>query len=451
MTTRPARPPLRDFWHDLPREGKLLLSVVAFQFIGTGLVLPFWVVYLHEIRGFSLDTTGLLLALLPAAGFLIVAPGGALIDRIGPRKTMVASLVMASLGEVTMAFAETVPVAVVGLSLVGASFGLAWPSSQSMVASIVPTGIRQRYFGMNFALLNLGIGIGGVVGGLVANVDRPVTFQVMYLVEACSYVPALVLLLGPLRHAGGPPQHQSHDEGAQAVGYLEVIKRPGVAAITVLSFASAFVGYAQLNAGLPAYARAISQVSTRGLGWAFAANTLVIVLLQLLVLQRIEGRRRTRVVVVMSVLWGVSWLLLSATSLIPGTLGATLLVAACASVFALGETLLQPTIPAMVNDMAPDHLRGRYNAVSSAGFQAASITGPPVAGFLIGHGLGSVYIGLLMAGLVLVVVVSVRLVEPRLSPLANGLRPTSATPTPPQGSVAAPPPAPPVLADDRDW
>ncbi|MEP6816286.1 MAG: MFS transporter [Marmoricola sp.] len=448
MTTRAARPPLRDFWHDLPREGKLLLSVVAFQFVGTGLVLPFWVVYLHEIRGFSLDTTGLLLALLPAAGFVIVAPGGVLIDRVGPRRTMVASLVMSSLGEVTMAFADTVPLAVVGLSLVGASFGLAWPSSQSMVASIVPSRIRQRYFGMNFALLNLGIGIGGVVGGLVANVDRPVTFQAMYLVEACSYAPALALLLGPLRHAGGPSPQEPQHQGTQSVGYLDVIRRPGVAAITVLSFASAFVGYAQLNAGLPAYARAISQVSTRGLGWAFAANTLVIVLLQLTVLQRIEGRRRTRVIVVMCLLWGVSWLLLSATSLIPGTVGATLLVAACASVFALGETLLQPTIPAMVNDMAPDHLRGRYNAVSSGGFQAASIAGPPVAGFLIGHGLGSVYIGLLLAGLVLVVVISVRLVEPRLSPLATGLRPDSVTPDAPRGSVVAPPPAPPVLADD---
>ncbi|MGI9155637.1 MAG: MFS transporter [Marmoricola sp.] len=448
MTTRTTRPPLRDFWDDLPREGKLLLSVVAFQFIGTGLVLPFWVVYLHEIRDFSLDTTGLLLAVLPAAGFLIVAPGGALIDRIGPRKTMLAGLVMSSLGELTMAFAETVPVAVVGLTLVGASFGLAWPSSQSMVASVVPSGIRQRYFGMNFALLNLGIGVGGVVGGLVADVHRPATFQVMYLVEACSYLPALALLLGPLRHAGGPSPRETHDEAAHGVGYLDVIRRPGVAAITVLSFASAFVGYAQLNAGMPAFARAISQISTRGLGWAFAANTLVIVLLQLTVLQRIEGRRRTRVVVVMALIWGVSWLLLASTSLIPGTVGATLLVAACASVFALGETLLQPTIPAIVNDMAPDHLRGRYNAVSSVGFQAASITGPPVAGFLIGHGLGPVYIGLLMAGVVLLVVISVRLVEPRLTPLANGLGGAAETPPPPQGSVSAPPPAPPTASAD---
>jgi MFS family permease len=172
---------------------------------------------------------------------------------------------------------------------------------------------------------------------------------------------------------------------------------------------------------MPAYARAISEVSTRALGWAFAANTLVIVLLQLFVLRQVEGRRRTRVVVVMAILWAVSWMLLGATAWIPGTTGATLLVAGCASVFALGETLLQPTVPAMVNDLAPDHLRGRYNALNSAAFQGASVTGPPVAGLLIGHGLGGVWIGMLLAGVVVVIAVAIRWVEPQLPAAANGV------------------------------
>ncbi len=138
----------------------------------------------------------------------------------------------------------------------------------------------------------------------------------------------------------------------------------------LLSFVSSYVGYSQLNAGMPAFARAVGEVSTRGLGLAFAANTLVIVVLQLFVLQRIEGRRRTRVIAVMGVVWAGSWLLLGATGFVSGTVGATLLVAACASVFAFGETLLQPTIPALVNELAPDHLRGRYNALSSGSLPA---------------------------------------------------------------------------------
>ena len=68
-------PGLTSFWHDLPREGKLLLSVVVLEFLGTGLVLPFHVVYLHEVRGFALSDVGLLLALPALVGFLVVGPG----------------------------------------------------------------------------------------------------------------------------------------------------------------------------------------------------------------------------------------------------------------------------------------------------------------------------------------------------------------------------------------
>ena len=139
-------------------------------------------------------------------------------------------------------------------------------------------------------------------------------------------------------------------------------------------------------------------------------------------LQRIEGRRRTRVIAVMSVVWACSWLLLGATGLVSGTWGATLLVAACASVFAFGETLLQPTIPALTNELAPDHLRGRYNALTSGAFQLAAIIAPPIAGVLIGHGLGSVYIGTLVAGCLLCGFLAVARLEPQLSPEINGVR-----------------------------
>ena len=411
---------LRSFWHDLPREGKLLLSVVVFEFIGTGLVLPFNVVYLHEVRGFALSDAGLLLALPPLIGFLVVGPGGAAIDRWGARRMLIGALVLQVVGNVVLAFASTQAAAAVALLLTGAAFGVTWPGFQAFIAAVIPSELRQRYFGVNFTLLNLGIGIGGLVAGAFVRVDHLPTFQAIYLGDAVSYLPALVLMLVPLRHVAGRVEHH-HEEGTR-VGYLEVIRRPAVASMLALSFASSYVGYSQLNAGMPAYARAVGEVSTQGLGLAFAANTLVIVLLQLVVLQRIEGHRRTRVIAVMGAVWAVSWLLLGATGLVAGTWGATMLVAACASVFAFGETLLQPTVPALTNDLAPDHLRGRYNAASSAAFQLAQIIAPPIAGFLIGHSLHGVYIGTLVLGCLLVGALAVVRLEPQLPPGVNGVR-----------------------------
>ena len=415
---------LSSFWHDLPREGRLMLSVVAVEFIGTGLVLPFWVVYFHEVRGLSLEVVGVLLAVMSAAGVIVAAPGGMFIDRAGPRRAMVVVLIMAMAGNCVVAIADDVPTAVLGVALVGAGFGLGWPASQAMIASVVPSELRARYYGTNFSLLNLGIGIGGIVGGLVVDVDRTGTFQAMYFGDALSYLPSLFLLLVPLRHVGGPARPEPGVEH-ESFGYLAVLRSPAMASITLLGFVAAFVGYAQLNSGMPAYARAIGEVSTQGLGFAFAANTLVIVTLQLVVLQKIEGRRRTRVIALMSLVWAISWGLLAASGLAPGPVTGTLFVAACASVFALGETLMQPTIPAIVNDLAPDHLRGRYNALSAGSFQFASILGPIVAGFMIGHHLHLEFIVLLVAGCALTGWLAVARLEPQLDAKSNGLRPAS--------------------------
>ena len=442
-STKADRPPLASFWRDLPREGKLLLSVVVLQFIGTGLVLPFWVVYLYEVRGFDLGTVGLLLGVIPLGGFLASIPAGVAIDRFGARRVMLVCLTINLAGQLVMTYADTVPLATVGLALNGMAFGVGWPGIQSLIATVIPSEIRQRYFGMHFSLLNLGIGIGGIIGGFAVDVDELWTFQAMYLGDAASYLPALFLLLVPLRHVGGPPVTHDASPDAPRGSYLAVLRGPAVPSLVALTFVSAFVGYGQLNTGLPAYARVVSEVSTRGLGFAFAANTVVIVLLQLVVLQRIEGHRRTRVVVLMSVVWAMSWVLLGGSGFVPGTVGATLLVAACASVFALGETLLQPTLPAIVNDLAPDDLRGRYNALTSSVFQLASVVAPPAAGFFIDRGLSSAYIVTLLAGCAVVAVLSLRL-EPQLSPQANGLRvlpdepgPVTPLPVPP----APPPPA----------
>ena len=57
------------------------------------------------------------------------------------------------------------------------------------------------------------------------------------------------------------------------------------------------------------------------------------------------------------------------------------------ALFALGETMLQPTVPAITNDLAPDHMRGRYNAISAGAFQGGTILGPVVAGVLLQHEL----------------------------------------------------------------
>jgi MFS family permease len=164
----------------------------------------------------------------------------------------------------------------------------------------------------------------------------------------------------------------------------------------------------------------VADASTKLIGVAFAINTATIVLLQLVVIQRIEGHRRTRVLMLMSVVWALSWTLMGIAGLLPGSVVSAVLLSASMGVFALGETFQSPVVPAITNDLAPEHLRGRYNAVGSGVFQVAAVVGPVTAGFLLGHHLSAAFVALLLVGCALMVVMLGRL-ERVISPQANGI------------------------------
>jgi MFS family permease len=412
------RTTLRSFWAQLPREGRWLLSTVAIQLFGRGMTLPFTVIYLHEVRGIGLDVAGALMAWIFTVGVLLTGPGGVLVDKYGARLVTLVACGFHMVGVVILAFAESVPVAIMATTLMGVS-GVTWPAFNSLVAAIVQGPLRVQYFGVNFALVNLGIGLGGVVSGLYVDVHDAQTFTNIYLVDACSLLIPVALLLGPLRHVHARADKPEDDAGVPS-SYWQIARQPAMASLLVLTFIAMFVGYGQMEAGFPAFAREASEVSTRIIGWAFAANTAVIVLAQFLVLRRIEGHRRTRVMMVMTLVWITSWAVLGLTGLVPGTATAAFGVIVFHVLFGLGETMLQPTVPAMTNDLAPDHLRGRYNALSSGVFQMGGIAGPVVAGFLLRHDQGAAYIVLLLAGCASMLYLALVL-ERRVPPRANGV------------------------------
>jgi len=408
------------FWSELPRDGRWLLSTVVVQFFGRGLTLPFTIIYLHEVRGFSLGLSGTLMGLIAVVGLLVTGPAGAFVDRYGARRVMLVGLVFAVAGYTVLALATTPVVAAVGLALFGVQLGVGWPSVNALVATVVDGDLRQRYYGVNFALLNLGVGAGGVVGGLVVDVERPGTFVAAFLVNAATFLAPVAVLLGPLRHLHGRAERP--DDAGAAEGYLSILRRPEVLWLAGLGLLAAFVGYGQMEGGFPAFARQVAEVSTRTIGFAFVVNTVAIVALQFWVMNRVSGRRRTRVLAVMAGVWATAWLLLGVTGIVPGGTTAVVIVLAFHAVFGVGETLMQSTLPALTNDMAPAHLRGRYNALGSGAFQAGTIVGPVAAGFLLEHGLAGVFIGVIVVGCAGIAAMAFA-VGRRITPAVNGVRP----------------------------
>ena len=123
------------------------------------------------------------------------------------------------------------------------------------------------------------------------------------------------------------------------------------------------------------------------IGVIFFFNTSTIVLAQLWILNRIEGRSRTRVMATVGAFWFVFWVILDVALALPEALA---IVSLCVAmiVCALGETMLSPVGPALVNEIAPEHLRGRYNAAAGLAWGVSGTLAPAITALYFNDHLG---------------------------------------------------------------
>lgn len=428
------------------REARLLLLGTLFSAIGRGLTLPFLFIYLTKVRDLDGSTVGLLVGWMGAVSLLLAPVAGSLIDRVGARYVLIPLQFVAASGSLLLAFADSAWIAFAALTVLAIGFSGMFSGHTTILAGLVTPEERQRTFGLSFTLLNLGIGTGGLIAGIFVDESRLSTFQALYFGDAASFlVPSAILLY--LRHVGHRvAKDPVSDEGAAAPkgGYLQVLRDGAFVQFFLFALVLTVVGYAQIEIGFTAFAVNVAEVSARVVSLSFAANTLVIVVLQLFVLRWLEGRSRTRALSVVALIFGLSWVVLGGAGL-AGAAGITAIAIAgvilCSMIFALGETLMSPVMPAITNALATDELRGRYNAMASMVWGISGVIGPVAAGPLIGNGLSTVWLLSAIAGCMVASVLALRL-RHRLTPAQDGREaPTASQPSSAESSPDAAAPA----------
>ncbi|MFI6332213.1 MFS transporter [Micromonospora chersina] len=381
-------------------EARRMLIGTLLSAVGRGLTLPFLFIYLTDVRGLSDTRAGLVIGWFGAVTLALSPLGGTLIDRFGARRVVLPCLAVEAIGTGSLALVDSTATAFGVMTLIAIGSSAIWAGQNTILASLTGDGERQRVFGLNFALLNLGIGVGGLISGAVVDVARPVTFQAIYLLDAVSYLmPGLILLTLPhVGHRLAPDG--AADSGTAPGGYLTVLRDRPFRRLVLFGLVLTTCGYAQIEVGFAAYSVRVVEVSPRVVAWALAGNTVMIVLSQLLVIRRMEGRSRTGALAAVGAVFATAWLVLGAAGVI-GTgnaLLAALGVVACSAIFGFGETMLSPVMPALTNALATDELRGRYNAMSSMIFGISGVIGPVTAGPLIGAAHGRLWVAVVVGG-----------------------------------------------------
>jgi len=287
-----------------------------------GITYPFVVIYLHNVRGFSLGTAGLVLATNGAMSLLASPIAGWLSDRIGGRLTLAGALVLMAAGIGSFPLVREQWHAFVAMAVVGAGNGSFWPSQSTLLAGLAPEARRHAAYALQRVSRNLGIGLGGLTGGLIATTSDPTSFTILFLIDAATFL-GFIAVLPFVPDPELPPV----EEGTRPGRYRDVLRDRLLLGIVALNVAFVSAGYAQMEL-LPAFAKNEAHVSERGIGVIFLVNTLVIVFAQLPIARLLEGRRRMPALALMTVLWATAWLIVLVA-------GATLEAIVAASVFAL--------------------------------------------------------------------------------------------------------------------
>ncbi|AOU78700.1 integral membrane protein [Streptomyces albus] len=389
---------------------------------GIGFTVPFLYVYVAQVRDLGAGTAGVVLGAFAMAALIVLPLTGRTIDRRGPLPVVVLASLVAALGALGLGFATTPFAAVATAAVLGAGTAVIQPALATMIVWCSAPERRTRSFAMQFFLQNLGLGIGGLLGGQIVDEHRAGSFTVLFSIEAAMFLVLAGIAATVRIPASAVLGESAPREEPGARGLRALLGHRAMVQLCVLGFVLFFACYGQFESGLSAYGVEAAGVTPSTLGIALAANTAVIVIAQFAVLRFVERRRRSRVIAAVGILWALAWAFAGYAGLGHGSQAmATAAFISTYALFGLGEAMLAPTVPPLVADLAPEGMVGQYNSAFALVKQLALAVGPAVGGPM-GASLHAPYIGAFLLISLGITALAIRLGR-RLAPVQD--RPAS--------------------------
>ncbi|MCZ4100271.1 MFS transporter [Streptomyces sp. H39-C1] len=359
----------------IPGE-RSMLAAMTVNAVGSGMYLPFTLIFFHHVTGLSFAAVGAVLTVAGLIGLTTLPLAGTAVDRFGARRVQLVLFGVRGLGFALYPFAQSVPAfAVVALvTIIGDG---AFPAvQQSFLGEIARGADRDRLQAASRALSNGGMGAGALLASLVVGFGGDAGFTAAAWLNAASFILS-ALLMWRVR-----PVMVVRDAAAvarQRAGYRLVLRDRPFLGLTAANFLIA-LGYTALPVLYPLYISTWLHGPESLTGAAFTVNTVLCAAGGVLVASfvRRRGARRNRSAALGAVLFAVAF----AGQIVLGTvrpqagwaIGAGLAV--IITVHTIGEMVHNPSAGALAIAAAPDAVRGRYMAAYQFSWQLVRAIAP---------------------------------------------------------------------------
>jgi MFS family permease len=217
LRVSPGQPPLdregrtwpeiaRTAWGtDILKERSYVWLVASrfFFLMGGSILVGFVIAYLKQTHG-QLEqeangTNFVILIIVVLANLIAIIPSARLSDRIGRKPVIYASCVVGCVGLVIAALGPTIPFALIGAGLFGASAGTFLAVDWALITDIIPRASSGRYMGLSNVATSSSSVFAAMTGGLTIDlVNNTLGLgtgpRAAFLLGAAYYIVAMFLL-----------------------------------------------------------------------------------------------------------------------------------------------------------------------------------------------------------------------------------------------------------------
>jgi MFS family permease len=369
----------------------VLQAGTAVNYFGTGLILPFEIIYLHQARGFPTATAGLVVAAIMATAAVVTPLSGVLLDRFRAKPILIAGNLASALGYAGFVFVDRPWQAFVCSAVGGAGLGVALTANQVLSLTLVTAEQRASSIALRRVAGNVGLGSGATVAGfIVASAEHLGTFQALYLVDGLTFA---VFALVVLARIPNPRLASVASTAGRSRGYRAVARDRLYLILIAANIVLVVTGGALYSNILPPFAKTHTPVGPGEIGIVIFINTFFIAVAQIPATRVVRRMRRTHALAATSALFAVGLLAVLLATLTSSTLTATAVLVGVAIVIAIGECAQFIVLGPIVAELAPPHLLGRYMSLYGLSFMVGVALGPALGGALLATSPDAVWWG----------------------------------------------------------
>lgn len=379
----------RDSYSGHPRAIWNLAILTFINRMGT-MVLPFLSVYLTSELCFELSDAGFLAGAFGIGSFVGTWVGGKLMDKIGGRKVIFASLILGGVFLFLVQFFTTLwPLAV--MIFLASFFGEAYrPPLMASIADFVPKSETGRTFALIRLAINLGFSLGPVFGGLIV---MSLGYKYIFWIDGITCILAGIYFWftsADWKKAEKVEEVDPHTGEKLAKAPSPYLNVPFL--VTLLATLFSAIAFLQWFHSVPVFLKGQWNYSEGVIGLLLGFNGLVIALIEMPLIHAVEKRGSRKI-------FQTIGLVLIALSFAPFLLPKAGIFAFIAVFFfTFGEIFFLPLNNSTLLNMSPASRRGEYMAVYSMMWSVANVVGPS-GGLSLAAGIGFTWFWIFIMGL----------------------------------------------------